>query len=262
MKWLRKHLPAIFIAITASATAAYAASSALSGLSAASSVAGTDLFYDVQTNGVGGVKATAAQLAAYEATVNGFGYPAAHYLTSNWYTGNILNPSTGAQALAANTVYCAPGWVTSSVTIKALGIYVTTSVAGSNAQMAVYSESGGTLTLVDSTANVATTTSTSGASQTVANTTDVLSAGVLYFFCANDDHTVTLGATGNVGLMTFTIGSATLGPALVPQAGGGLMGIKWTATLGTWAGTEALSSTTAVTNTSGVQVPLVAFQVN
>lgn len=48
--------------------AAWAASSTLANLSAVSSVGGTDLFYDVQTPGAGGLKATAAQIAAYTKT--------------------------------------------------------------------------------------------------------------------------------------------------------------------------------------------------
>lgn len=44
---------------------AYAASSTLGNLSAGSAVAGTDLFYDVQSVGSGGVKVTATQLTTY-----------------------------------------------------------------------------------------------------------------------------------------------------------------------------------------------------
>ena len=47
------------------ATAAYAASSTLGNLSAGSAVSDTDLFYDVQTVGVGGVKITGLQLRTY-----------------------------------------------------------------------------------------------------------------------------------------------------------------------------------------------------
>lgn len=47
------------------ATAAWAANTALSALSAGASVGSTDLFYDVQTPGVGGVKVTAAQIKTF-----------------------------------------------------------------------------------------------------------------------------------------------------------------------------------------------------
>lgn len=47
------------------ATSAYAASSTLSNLSAAGAISDTDLFYIVQTVGVGGLKATGAQLKTY-----------------------------------------------------------------------------------------------------------------------------------------------------------------------------------------------------
>ena len=244
-------------------TAALAANTALSSLSAAASVAGTDLFYDVQTGGTGGVKATAAQIATYEATVNGFGNPQSYYVSSNWYSGYFYqSASAGSQAVTLGTVYCSFGMVTASVTIKALGGWVTTAVGSSNAQFAVYSESGGTLTLVDSTANVATTSSTASASQTVANTTDVLSPNVLYAFCANDDHAITWGALSQTGPAAATVGSATLSHTLLGATAGGVLGVKWTATLGTWTSTEALSSTTDVTNVTGAIMPYVAFEVN
>lgn len=60
-RWLIPSLAASALA----ATFAWAASSTLSNLSSASSVNGTDNFYDVQTPGTGGVKATAAQIGAY-----------------------------------------------------------------------------------------------------------------------------------------------------------------------------------------------------
>jgi hypothetical protein len=244
------------------ATAAYAASSTLANLSAASSVAGTDLFYDVQTAGTGGVKATAAQIATYEATANGYGFPASYYVSSNWYGGLFYNtPLAGSQAVTANTVYCSFGMVTTSVTIKALGGWISTAVAASNGQFAVYSLASGTLTLVDSTASVATTSSAATVSQTVANTTDVLSPNVLYAFCANDDHAVTWNAV-NAGMAGMTVGSSTLSQVVKPSNASGIVGVQWSASLGTWASTEALSSTTNTTNASGVITPYVVFEVN
>ena len=62
----RKAASIAFIAALALTTAAYAASSTLAALSAVSSVAGTDLFYDVQ--GGADYKATAAQIASYAAS--------------------------------------------------------------------------------------------------------------------------------------------------------------------------------------------------
>jgi hypothetical protein len=47
------------------ATAAWAANTALSALTAAGAISGTNLFYVVQTAGVGGVKATATQIATF-----------------------------------------------------------------------------------------------------------------------------------------------------------------------------------------------------
>jgi hypothetical protein len=62
-RWVRACIS--LIASAAMTTAAYAASTTLSNLSAGAAVSGTDLFYDVQTVGSGGVKVTAAQLLTY-----------------------------------------------------------------------------------------------------------------------------------------------------------------------------------------------------
>lgn len=62
-KWHRTWL--LLIAAFAFATAAYAASSTLGNLSAGSAISSTDLFYDVQTIGTGGVKVTGAQLQTF-----------------------------------------------------------------------------------------------------------------------------------------------------------------------------------------------------
>ena len=51
-----------FILMLATATAAYAASSTLGNLSSGSAISATDLFYDVQSVGTGGVKVTGTQL--------------------------------------------------------------------------------------------------------------------------------------------------------------------------------------------------------
>jgi hypothetical protein len=64
MKNFLRSIAAIFF-LAANILPALSASSSLSNLSAASSVASTDLFYDVQTAGTGGVKATGAQVLTF-----------------------------------------------------------------------------------------------------------------------------------------------------------------------------------------------------
>jgi hypothetical protein len=64
----RRFRIAAIIASLGFATAAYAANTALSALSAAGAIADANLFYVVQTGGVGGVKATAAQVKTYANT--------------------------------------------------------------------------------------------------------------------------------------------------------------------------------------------------
>lgn len=65
-RWGRMRLKtAAIIGSLMMATAAYAANTALSALSASGAIAGANLFYVVQTVGVGGVKATATQVATF-----------------------------------------------------------------------------------------------------------------------------------------------------------------------------------------------------
>lgn len=91
-RWVRA---AISLVVAASmTTAAYAASSTLSALTAASGVNGTDMFYDVQTPGTGGVKASAAQLLAY------IGANIGAYVSISAGCGN----STGAGAVAVGSI--------------------------------------------------------------------------------------------------------------------------------------------------------------
>ena len=254
------------VGVLAFITGAYGVNTRVSSLSAASSVGGTDLLYDVQTGGVGGVKATALQLATRSGLINGkTGIPSSYYVTNNWYTFNVLNSSSAvASTLAGSTVYCSFGFVRASVTIKALGAYVVTGVAATNAQFAIYSESAGTLTLVDKTANVATATSATAISQTVGNTTDILSPGTLYAFCTNDSGAAAFSANAGPGIISATIGSSSLQQVTNPSAvaTAGLTGISWSDNLGTWASPKAISVTSNVIETGNAIVPTVVFEVN
>lgn len=88
----RRPAAVIFLYVLVFATTAYAASSTLSGLSAGGAISDTDLFYDVQTVGVGGVKVTGAQLKTYlGTTVN----------TGSGATGGSCVPGGGACTIAA-----------------------------------------------------------------------------------------------------------------------------------------------------------------
>jgi hypothetical protein len=100
-KWRRTWL--LLIAAFAFATAAYAASSTLGNLSAGSAISSTDLFYDVQTVGTGGVKVTGAQLQTF-------------------LPGTVTSIATGCQATG--------GTITTTGTIST--IETPTTLSGSN----------------------------------------------------------------------------------------------------------------------------------
>jgi hypothetical protein len=86
-------------------TRAMAASTALSNLSAGTTVTDSDLFYDVQNAGAGGVKVTASQLATY---MSSKGVGVVNKTTVNISSSQILNaattPVTIIPAQGANTV--------------------------------------------------------------------------------------------------------------------------------------------------------------
>lgn len=91
-------------------------------------------------------------------------------------------------AVSANTVYCTFGYFGANVTIKAVAADIATGSSGNDFQIGIFSVSGNTLTLVDNTANIS-TTSTGTLTSPLGNSTDALSVGVLYAFCTNSNGT-------------------------------------------------------------------------
>ncbi len=75
----------LLLGATVLSTSAFAASSTLSNLSAGGAVSGTDIFYDVQTSGTGGVKVTGTQLQTFMGTV---------VQTGPGATGGTCNPGS------------------------------------------------------------------------------------------------------------------------------------------------------------------------
>lgn len=123
-KWVKRSRRLTIVSLVGAlsfATAAYAANTALSALSSSGAIAGGNLFYVVQTVGVGGVKATAAQIATYinslfsgDATVASGG--AVTLATVNSNVGSFgsatqcVSLTTNAKGLitAASAVTCTP----------------------------------------------------------------------------------------------------------------------------------------------------------
>jgi hypothetical protein len=264
-KWFKRNLAPILVGVTAFATAVYAANLAVSGLPTLAPDFSTDLFYDVQSAGTGGKKATGTQISTYVGAASGYLAPP-YFQSGNWYnpagypSGNIAGTSTNE---AANTITCEAGFVQQPVTISHLGANATTTTA-SNLQFGVYSQSGGNLTLVDSTATVA-MGGTSGfkTSGALANSgaRDTLNPGILYFFCLNLSAGNQFSApNANTNIIYSVLGSGTQSHVHIPAATtNGLEGIKWSSTYGTWNSPQALSAVTEVTGTGAV--PYIAFQV-
>ena len=138
----------------------------------------------------------------------GGGGTPADYVSSNWYLPTGATSVELGNAGSASTIYCTFGGVASNVTIKALGVSVHTTDAGGLGQMAIYSVSGGTLTYVDSTGTVSTTTATA-VNSALNGTTDALTAGTLYAWCANSNNATVAYTTQSPSAVPILAGSGT-----------------------------------------------------
>lgn len=164
---------------------------------------------------------------------------------------NGMITATGTAYTANTTAYCTFGTVTQNVTIKALAIRITTGIAASNVEFAIYSVSGGTLTLVDtSSAQVASVTSSTNPQTNLANTTDALTSGTLYAWCAASSGAivVTSFAAGSTGAAAI-IGSSSQTSAISNSIGiiGKSFPVTYSATpSSTFPGTISLSTGTDI----------------
>lgn len=183
------------------------------------------------------------------------GLPAS-YVSGSWYQPDHGLVVTGGAAVSVNTIVCVFGAVRAPVTIKNFQAKVTTLSAG-NMQFGLYSVSGGTLTLVDSTANVS-TGGTGNITGAPALTTDALSPSVLYAWCTNFNATPVLSSFA----ATSNGANAIIGSATQANTVGGaslVVGKSVAQTFGTWPSSIALSGMSDITTTV---LPQVGFQVN
>lgn len=230
---------------------------------------------------------TVATLAATQTLthtgVNGtLGKPSYGIGASLWYanpyaTGAVLVSNTGT----TNSYYCAPFWISETVTIKALGITVVATSAGntnSALQGAVYADllTTGNVhrpgTFIDyAGSGVAgfTTSSATAVSATMANGTDILTGPGLIWTCVQKfDTTATymgIGFGGNGSIIGAVLGSATLTAVLSSAAAQPLLsGVSTTGTTYGSAGwVNFTSSTTWGEQKAGQSAgPAMAIQVN
>lgn len=181
------------------------------------------------------------------------------YLSGNWYNSSGAFNNVSGAASTANTIYCAYAGVQARVTIKSLGVFLTTGILTNNLQLALYSESGGTLTLIDSTANITAGTAQSGTAinGAVGNTTDILQPNILYAFCENSPGAAVFVANSSASQSQGRlVGSVTQANVNSTSALGGR---NIAQTFGTWPGTIAESGMSDVTTSIA---PIITFQVN
>lgn len=166
--------------------------------------------------------------------------------------------TAGAVGVGGTTMYCQYGVVGQSTTIKTLAVNVTT-LGTTNAQLGIYSGgNSGTLTLVDHTADIATTTPTGIKTGALAGTTATLAAGTYWWCVQSNDTSVIYQSFTQTGTWAASmIGAASavnlLGATSVTGRSFATGGYgTWPATLTYSAGTEVDSR----------QPPAIAFQVN
>lgn len=200
-----------FILMLATATAAYAASSTLGNLSSGSAISATDLFYDVQSVGTGGVKVTGTQLQTWAGTV---------VQTGPGATGGTCNP--GATCIIQTQLKVSANSPSSS------GGY---SMQATDEATNLVLESGysGTLTIPVATTtgftngNAFTVSNESGLNVAVAVTTSTL--GGFSAFNLGPGARISFNSdgsnyhwTGGMGAVSFQTGSST-GNSLTPYNG-------------------------------------------
>lgn len=210
-------------------------------------------------------------IACGASSASASGIPA-NYTTGGtvWYQPlTYLSTVTGG-AMQSGTIVCGFGGVPSTVTIKGLGSFETTTSSTNHVSFAVYSVSGGTLTYLSDVGSIVLGASnnqpvnanfsaaTGGGPSTV-----TLSPGTLYAFCANADNAVVVfqswqSATSSQGAAVF-VGSTTLGNT--NNGAAAMNGKQIATTYGTWSGTISLGSMSDQTNGASKQ-PAISFLVN
>lgn len=185
--------------------------------------------------------------------------PGPGYVASNWYFPAPSMQLTTGTAVSANVIRCSAGTVYQKSTLSALGGRLTT--AGTNAQFAIYTSSGGRPgALVASTGNIDVTGSAGAKSGALLANKQVGPGGsdgdYNLFFCYNIDNAATvLMSLSQSGLgQGVLIGTATIGNLLGSNVS--VIGISCSgaacqpggsSTLGTWPASLVGSTWTDVT---------------
>lgn len=148
------------------------------------------------------------------------------YAVNNWITPQVGNPSAGG-GMSANTIYLAPLRILRACTIGDLGVAVTTAVAGSSLQLALYArgpDGAPAGSPIASTASIsaATATSVSG------NISATLAPGV-YWIGVNQTAAITIRTISGSSYSGSIIGANLLNDVLTPGIGRTL-----SSAFGTW----------------------------
>lgn len=197
------------------------------------------------------------------------------YIASSWYAfKGPSNVATG-NALTANTIYCAVGYVDKVLTIGAIGGHITT-VGSTNVQYALYKmgSDGRPGAKLSSTASVANTSQGAITNSLAANVQvgpGTANGSALYFCTNSGDSTVVFTSVATTDLAFAQYAGATTANGIWNNVSTSsmIMGVSCngancnggSSTLGTWPSTLAGSTWTGIRIGVGAQAPVGQFQV-
>jgi hypothetical protein len=261
---MKKLLLAILILLS-SISASFAQT--INSLGAGGAVSGTDIYPSYQgANPATGVSAD--QIDAYA-------LPHPGYITNFWYLQPNMGQIADSNAMPANKIDCKYSAIPKLVTIKSLGVFIST-IGTTNIQLAIYKNaSGRPSTLIANTASIADNGSTGIASAAIAASQIGPGGGAggkdIWFCVESGDATVKMHteSTTDSSLTASFIGSATASDIIggssatgtgIECSGAGCTG--GSSTFGTWPATLAGSTWTIVSAPNqGNYIPVQIFQV-
>ena len=174
------------------------------------------------------------------------------YLSGSWYGPDVGLSNTAGVTVAANAIYMTPFILYGDVTITDLGAEITTVVAASNFQLAIYAMD--PTTKFPTGPALASTASMSGATATQVSSTlasPVAFGAGMYWAAINSDSAVAIRTTASTTAFTGGwLGSPTLSEVLTGNSG--RYSLLSAQTFGTWPNLTSATITRTTTGRGGL----------
>jgi hypothetical protein len=223
---------------------------------------GNRLFYRDSSNTEQGILYGGGNLALIADPATARKNLGASSLPVRWAVGRIVSainvPIGVGSAVAANTIYLTQFIAPQSFTFSKLGARVTTAIAGSNFQLAIYGANSGQL---PTGVPIGSTTSISGAAATIlsSNATGDLIEGQVYWMACNADAALVFQAIISTSLyQAYTTGASSFN-AISGFSTAACFARQIASTFGTWPDLTSLSTTE--TPLSSQRTALIYFEI-